>query len=116
MSRVRNVESNITEEKTTMEWTPEEKKDIPPRYGCEILIENASLAQVKDPSFPNDAYIVSYTLKGNSYMDLCRGTRVKIFDILYELKRNLGLENQVNWNPFHSFYLRHLLFFHLEFH
>lgn len=84
MSRVRNVESNIVEEKTTVEWTPEEKKDIPPRYGCEILVENGTLAQIKDPSFPNDAYIVYYTIKEKSYMDLCRGTRVKIFDMYYD--------------------------------
>ena len=84
MSRVRNLESNTIEDNTTVEWTPEEKKDIPPRYGCEILVENGTLAQIKDTSFPNDAYVVSYTLKGNYYMDLCRGTRVKIFDMYYD--------------------------------
>ena len=84
VSRVRNIESNTIEDKTTVEWTPEEKKDIPPRYGCEILVENGTVSQIKDPSFPNDAYIVWYTVNENSYMDLCRGTRVKIFDMYYD--------------------------------
>ena len=96
VSRVSNVESNTIEDKTTVEWTPEEKKDIPPRYGCEILIENASLQQVKDPSFPNDAHIVSYTIKGNSYIDLCRGTRVKIFDMYYD-KFGPGVVTKIDW-------------------
>ena len=96
MSRVRNLESNTIEDNTTVEWTPEEKKDIPPRYGCEILVENGTLAQIKDTSFPNDAYVVSYTLKGNSYMDLCRGTRVKIFDMYYD-KFGPGVVTKIDW-------------------
>ena len=58
-----------------MEWTPEEKKDIPPLYGCEILLENTTMDLVKDPSFPNDAYIVVYRVNNKKYIDLCRGNR-----------------------------------------
>jgi hypothetical protein len=79
-----------------VEWTPEERKDIPPRYGCDILIENGTLSQIKDPSFPNDAYIVSYTIKGNSYMDLCRGAKVKIFDMYYD-KFGPGVVTRIYW-------------------
>jgi hypothetical protein len=84
VSVVHNVESNTIEDKTTVEWTPEEKKDIPPRYGCEILIENGTVSQIKDPSFPNDAYLILYRVNDETYVDLCRGTRVKIFDMYYD--------------------------------
>ena len=96
VSVVHNVESNTIEDKTTVEWTPEEKKDIPPRYGCEILIENGTVSQIKDPSFPNDAYIVWYTVNESSYMDLCRGTRVKIFDMYYD-KFGPGAVKKIDW-------------------
>jgi hypothetical protein len=67
-----------------MNWTPEEKKEIPPQYGCELLFERTTLQQVKNPSLPNDAYIVIYRVDNETYMDLCRGSRVKIFDMYYD--------------------------------
>ena len=66
------------------QWTQEEKKELPNLYGCELLFERVSLDQIKDKSLPNDAYIVVYEVDGNSYMDLCRGARVKIFDLYYD--------------------------------
>lgn len=65
-------------------WTPEEKKEIPSQYGCELLFERTTLDQIKDPSLPTDAYIVIYRVENETYMDLCRGTRVKIFDMYYD--------------------------------
>lgn len=67
-----------------MNWTPEEKKEIPPQYGCELLFERTTLQQVKNPSLPNDAYIVIYRVDDETYMDLCRGSRVRIFDMYYD--------------------------------
>lgn len=67
-----------------VEWTSEEKTSIPPMYGCEILLEKASIKQIKDPSFPNDAYVITYLINGEVYKDLCRGTRSKIFDMYYD--------------------------------
>jgi hypothetical protein len=67
-----------------LEWTPEEKTNLPARYGCQILVEKASSQQIKDPSFPSDTYIVTYTIDDNTYTDLCRGTRVKVFDLYYD--------------------------------
>jgi len=66
------------------QWTQQEKKELPTQYGCELLFERATLEQVKDKSLPSDAYIIIYEVDGNSYMDLCRGTRVKIFDLYYD--------------------------------
>jgi hypothetical protein len=71
-------------EKEMTQWTPEEKKEITSRYGCEILFERTSLQQIKDPSLPNDAYMVIYRVDGQTFMDLCRGTRVRIFDMYYD--------------------------------
>ena len=71
-------------EKEMTQWTPEEKKETSSRYGCEILFERATLAQVKDPSLPSDAYLIFYRVENQTYMDLCRGNRVKVFDLYYD--------------------------------
>jgi hypothetical protein len=71
-------------EKEMTQWTPEEKKETSSRYGCEILFERATLAQVKDPSLPSDAYLIFYRIDNETYMDLCRGRRVKVFDLYYD--------------------------------
>lgn len=67
-----------------MNWTEDEKTNIPLKYGCEILLENATMEKLKDPSYPNDAYIVTYKVGGSIHLDLCRGTRIKIFDLYYD--------------------------------
>ena len=67
-----------------MTWNPEEKNSIPPRYGCQIIYSNTTLEQIKDPSLPNDAYVVIYQSDNKTYMDLCRGKRVSIFDLYYD--------------------------------
>jgi hypothetical protein len=71
-------------EKKMAQWTPEEKKKIPSQYGCEILFERTTLQQIKNPSLPSDAYIVIYRVNDETFMDLCRGSRVKIFDMYYD--------------------------------
>lgn len=79
-----------------MEWTQEEKMNLPPRYGCQILLENATLEQAKDTSFPTDAYLVFYTIDGKNYIDLCRGTRTKVFDLYYD-KFGPGVIQKIDW-------------------
>jgi hypothetical protein len=80
---VSQVKSTI-EKEVTLEWTQEEKNTLPPRYGCQILLENTTLELAKDPSFPNDAYLIWYSVDGKDYIDLCRGTRSKVFDLYYD--------------------------------
>lgn len=77
-------------------WTAEEKKDIPPKYGCEIIYERATQEQVKDTTVPNDAYIITYKIKDKTYNDVCRGTRVKIFDMYYD-KFGPGSIINIDW-------------------
>ena len=50
------------------------------------MVENATLEQIKDFSLPNDTYQIHYKVNNNSdtHVDLCRGTRVKIFDLYYD--------------------------------
>lgn len=57
---------------------------LPHEYGCEVLLEDTTVEKAKDSSFPNDAYLVWYTLEGQQCIDLIRGTRVRIFDMYYD--------------------------------
>jgi hypothetical protein len=84
MKRSREILKEDLDEEINVEWTEDEKANIPSRYGCQILLEKCSLNQLKDPSFPSDAYIITYQLNGEKYMDLCRGSKVKIFDLYYD--------------------------------
>ena len=78
------MNATLVKEEIFVEWSQEEKKNLPPKYGCELLFERTTLQQVKDPSLPNDAYLVVYRVNGETYMDLCRGTKVRIFDLYYD--------------------------------
>lgn len=78
------------------EWTVEEKKTIPPLYGCEILLENTTLSNTKDTSFPSDAYVVMYKINDKNYIDLCRGTMMSIFDMYYD-KFGPDTVQEINW-------------------
>jgi hypothetical protein len=89
------MESALLEKKMS-HWTSEEKKNIPPQYGCELLFDRTTLDQVKDPSLPNDAYIVIYETEKQSFMDLCRGKRVNIFDMYYD-KFGPGSVKKIDW-------------------
>ena len=60
------------------------EKDAIEEYGCELLLENASQEELKKTSYPNDAMIVTYKVKGKVHFDLCRGSKVNIFDLYYD--------------------------------
>lgn len=67
-----------------MSWTQEEKINLPPNYGCQLIYEKATEEQIKDKNVPNDAYLVIYQVDGQILTDVCRGKRVKIFDMYYD--------------------------------
>lgn len=77
-------EVRLEKEEKTVEWTQEEKTNLAKKYGCEILLANSTLSEIKDPSFPSDAYIVEYIVNGELKRDLCRGKKVSIFDLYYD--------------------------------
>ena len=66
------------------EYGKEERSILPSNYGCDILLQNTTLDKAKDPSFPNDAYLIWYNVEGKDNLDLVRGTRVRIFDMYYD--------------------------------
>jgi len=78
----------IEREKTTKKhmdhWTPAEKETCKSRYGCDILIENGSYADVCTKDAPNDAYIIKYLVDDKICFDLTRGGRIKLFDMYWD--------------------------------
>ena len=61
-------------------WGKKEKEAIA-EYGCELLLENASQEELKKTCYPSDAMIVTYKVKDKVHFDLCRGSKVNIFDL-----------------------------------
>ena len=74
----------VDTEKGMAEYGKEERTVLPSTYGCEILLEKTTLDKAKDSSFPNDAYLIWYTVDEKTNIDLVRGTRVRIFDMYYD--------------------------------
>ena len=81
-------EEKKMEKKETF-WTPTEKESTKEQYGCEILVENGTPAEVLTKDAPTDASIVTYTVDGKEHQDLTRGSRVKLFDMYYDKFTNV---------------------------
>jgi hypothetical protein len=85
MSKLRDVVERAQNTETTMEhWTPAEKENCKSRYGCDIMVENGSYAEVCTKDAPNDAYIVKYLVDEKICFDLTRGSRVRLFDMYWD--------------------------------
>jgi hypothetical protein len=85
VSQLRDViETAQNTEKPMDHWTSVEKENCKSRYGCEIMIENGSPADVRTKEAPNDAYIVQYVVEGEICYDLTRGSRTKLFDMYWD--------------------------------
>ena len=78
------MSSAVVEKEKMAENKKVQNQVLPHEYGCEILLEKTKLEQAKDSSFPNDAYLIWYSVDGQNYIDLVRGTRVRIFDMYYD--------------------------------
>jgi hypothetical protein len=74
----------VGEKKEMAENKNKISKVLPHEYGCEILFEKTTIEKVKDSSLPNDAYLIWYNFEDKEYIDLVRGTRVRIFDMYYD--------------------------------
>ena len=82
-----------TEKKPMYSWTQSEKESSKKNYGCEIMIENGSLEQVRTKDCPNDARIVTYVVDGETRYDLTRSQKaVNIFNMYWDKFRE-GLKN-----------------------
>ena len=86
MSKLSDVieRAQNTEKRMDSSWTPAEKETCKSRYGCDILIENGTYADVRTKEAPNDAYIVQYMVDNEICYDLTRGSRVKLFDMYWD--------------------------------
>jgi hypothetical protein len=78
------MRSAVGTEKNMAKQNEEENYVLPSSYGCEVLLEKTTLEKAKDTSFPNDAYLIWYNVDGKKYIDLVRGSRVRIFDMYYD--------------------------------
>ena len=73
-------------QKKKIEENKKEEKSISSNeYGCEILLEKTTIEKSKDPSFPNDAYLIWYVVNKEQYIDLTRcGKKSSLFDMYYD--------------------------------
>lgn len=84
MSKLHDVVKK-TQGEIMAESSKKEKIILPYEYGCEVLLEKTTLDKVKDPSFPNDAYLIWYVEEDKTYMDLIRCPKmVNLFDMYYD--------------------------------
>jgi hypothetical protein len=74
----------VKEKKKMAESSRKEKRILPHEYGCDIILEKTTIEKAKDTSFPNDAYLIWYNINEETFVDLVRGTRVRIFDMYYD--------------------------------
>ena len=78
------MNTTVSTEKNMAETGREERNVLPSKYGCEVLLEKTTLERAKDSSFPNDAYLIWYLVDDKEYIDLVRGTRVRVFNMYYD--------------------------------
>ncbi len=103
MSQV--VEKTQNTEKHMDHWTSIEKETCKSRYGCDIIIENGSYADVSTKEAPNNAYIIKYLVDDKICFDLTKGSRNKLFDMYWDkFRENLksidfgyGRHNPKTW-------------------
>jgi len=71
--------------KKMAESLKKENPNMPHDYGCEVLLEKTTLQAAKDPSFPNDAYLIWYVVDDVQHIDLVRcPKKVNLFDMYYD--------------------------------
>jgi hypothetical protein len=76
---------SVGEKKKMAESKKTDNNILPHEYGCQIILEKTTLDKAKDPSFPNDAYLIWYIEDGKQYVDLTRcHKRVQLFDMYYD--------------------------------
>ena len=86
------VKEELKKPEVNTNWTPEEKKSSISEYGCEILVDNGSLQDVRTKQAPTDACIITYQHEDKLCYDLTRGAKIKLFDMYYD-KFKHGIKN-----------------------
>ena len=81
--------------KPSSAWSSEEKKLIG-TYGCQLIYEDATQEQLVDRKVPTDTMIVTYKKEEKVHRDLCRGSKINIFDLYYD-KFGKGSLISIDW-------------------
>jgi hypothetical protein len=102
--------SNQLEEVSKVEEKSMQQESIKPvalKYGCEVLQEKTTHQVANDKSLPNDAYLITYIVNGETHMDLTRcKSQVSLFDMYYDtygagavqsIKYGYGTSNPKLW-------------------
>ena len=76
-------------------WSTEERKLIG-TYGCQMINEDATQDQLMNKKVPTDAMIVTYKIEEKVHRDLCRGSKINIFDLYYD-KFGKGSLISIDW-------------------
>ena len=71
-------------EKKVPIWSKEEKANLGPQYGCDIVVEDGSPEDVATKNAPSDAYIIKYMYEDKIHLDLTRGTKISLFDMYWD--------------------------------
>ena len=71
-------------EKKVPIWSKEEKANLGPQYGCDIVVEDGSSEDVSTKNAPTDAYIIKYLYEDKIHFDLTRGTKITLFDMYWD--------------------------------
>ena len=81
--------------KPSSAWSAEEKKLVS-TYGCQLIYEDATQEQLVDRKVPTDTMIVTYKKEEKVHRDLCRGSKINIFDLYYD-KFGKGSLISIDW-------------------
>ena len=88
--------TEAVQEKEMAEWSKEEKETLIQSYGCNLIAERATPEQIKDKSLPSDTLQIKYIVGNQTFVDLCRGKRVDVFDLYYD-KFGKGALISIDW-------------------
>ncbi len=91
VAKEKEAELKKKPEKKTI-WTTEERSNLQALYGCDILVENGSIEDVRTKQAPTDSYIIQYMHEDKVHYDLTRGTKTNLFDMYWD-KFKSGLKN-----------------------
>ena len=85
--------TTTVKEKQKVEEKQEEKERVGSEYGCDIVVEDGSFADVSTKQAPTDAYIIKYVHEDKVCFDLTRGTKIKLFDMYYDKFRGGSIQS-----------------------
>lgn len=59
-------------------------EDFKQKYGVTVIATNCSKEAAQDKSLPVDSYLLTLQYDGETWLDIVKGVKVKIFDAYYD--------------------------------